>query len=312
MTTSQTPTHVAPPEEHTRENRPIRRRGFLAGSAAAVSAAVIGSTVVPSAAAGAPQTGRGRPLPDETIAARTKLFGSENVDPRTGSMPEGRVVFAWLSNSSFAVAVGGRLVYLDTYITRLEVEPGRTPLVIADLVHAQPDAILLGHGHGDHADNAAYIAAKTGATIYASEETCGVMVADLERMKADALIQSSPETRIADDATLRTVPVTTTGSVPGTEMVRLDVLEPFAQVVAFRHLHSIAVPQDPTYPPPRTTIELDPRDPTLFPRGTPLTPASDALPGQMDLRTGGSLAKGLVRRECHPCVPESPGCEVGR
>ncbi|MCG5213292.1 hypothetical protein [Streptosporangium sp. KLBMP 9127] len=33
-------------------------------------------------------------------------------------------------------------------------------------------------------------AARTGATIYASEETCGVMTADLARMKADAAIQA--------------------------------------------------------------------------------------------------------------------------
>ncbi len=185
------------------------------------------------------------------------------------------------------MAVGGRLVYLDTFISRLEVERGRTPLVIADLIDARPDAILLGHGHGDHADNAAYIAAMTGATIYASEETCAVLAADFARLKADPLVNADQKTRIPADAVLRTVPVTSADSVPGTEMIRLDVLEPYAQVVAFRHLHSVAVPQDPQYPPPRTEILVDPRDAALFPSGTSLTPGSSPQPGQMNLRTGG-------------------------
>ena len=46
-------------------------------------------------------------------------------------------------------------------------------------------AIFLGHGHGDHAHNAAYIAKWTGATIYASPETCFAMQADVARMVAD-------------------------------------------------------------------------------------------------------------------------------
>ena len=48
-----------------------------------------------------------------------------------------------------------------------------------DFVDVQPEAIFLGHGHGDHADNAAYVAKWTGATIYASPETCDVMQTDV-------------------------------------------------------------------------------------------------------------------------------------
>ncbi|MFY1696060.1 MULTISPECIES: MBL fold metallo-hydrolase [unclassified Solwaraspora] len=271
----------------------MKRRLFLA-SATALSGAAVGSAIVTEPALAtklgtgwSPSKGGGRRLSDAGIAARLRLFGPENVDPQTGALPEERVVASWLSNSSFAVAVGGRLLYLDTFISRLEVERGRTPLVIADLVDARPDAVLLGHGHGDHADNAAYIAAMTGATIYASEETCAVLAADFARLKADPLVNTDPQTRIPSDAVLRTVPVTSADSVPGTEMVRLDVLEPFAQVVAFRHLHSVAVPQDPEYPPPRTEILVDPRDSALFPSGTSLTPGSNPQPGQMNLRTGG-------------------------
>src|SRR5690606_341972 len=124
----------------------------------------------------------------DTIAARQKIFGLEHVDPATGDLPNDKVVFSWLSNSTFAAAVEGRVIYLDTFVTRLEVTPGRTPFVIKDMVDLAPEAILLGHGHGDHADNAAYSAGKTGARIYATAETCGVMAQDLDRMKGDPAI----------------------------------------------------------------------------------------------------------------------------
>ena len=85
----------------------------------------------------------------------------------------------------------GHVVLLDTYVNRLELPPAagasdlrRTPINYQDLVDLHPEAIFLGHGHGDHADNAAYIAAKTGARIYASEETCTAMQADFDRMNA--------------------------------------------------------------------------------------------------------------------------------
>ena len=93
------------------------------------------------------------------IAARQKIFGLENVDPKNGEVREDRVIFSWLTNASFAAAVKGHVLLLDTFVTRLEVQPGRTPLVIQDLVDLDPDYIFIGHGHFDHADNAAYIAA---------------------------------------------------------------------------------------------------------------------------------------------------------
>src|SRR5439155_750241 len=83
-------------------------------------------------------------------------------------------------------------------------------------VDVAPHAIVLGHGHFDHAENAAYVAAKTGAPLYASEETCGVMRADFERMRKDPAIQDDPVARFPTDAVLNLVPVTTTDSTPGT------------------------------------------------------------------------------------------------
>lgn len=225
---------------------------------------------------------------DAVVAARQKVFGVENVDAETGKLPRDKVIFSWLSNSSFAASIQGRVVFLDTFVTRLEVQPGRTPFVIKDMVDLKPEAILLGHGHSDHADNAAYIAAKTGARIYATEETCGVMQADFERMRADPNIQRDGVARFDRHASVKCTSVTSRGSTPGTQVLRLSVLEPNACVIAFRHLHSVAVPPDPSFPPTPVKIIVDPRDATLFPPGTPLEPSNPPLTGQLDLTTAGN------------------------
>src|SRR5271170_1030456 len=115
--------------------------------------------------------GHYRPDP-AMVAARSKIFGPENVNQKNGEVNTSRVIISWLSNASFAAAANGHVMLLDSYVTRLEIAPGRTPFVIQDLLDLMPEAILLGHGHFDHADNAAYIAQETGATIYASPETC--------------------------------------------------------------------------------------------------------------------------------------------
>jgi hypothetical protein len=221
-----------------------------------------------------------------TIAARQKFFGAENVDSATGALPKDKVILSWLTNTTYAVSLRGRVAMFDTFATRLEVTPGRTNFVIKDLVDLKPEAIFLGHGHFDHADNAAYIAAKSGARIYASAETCPVMHHDLSRMKADPLIQNDPIARIDPKATIDCTPVTSTGSVPGTEVVRVPALEPQVCVIGFRHLHSVLVPRDSDFQPNTVPVTVDPRDATLFPAGVRLTPFNPPQPGQMDLRTG--------------------------
>ena len=210
---------------------------------------------------------------EDMVAARQHIFGAEHVNSADGTLPDGKAIFSWLSASTFAASVDGRVFMLDSFITRLEVEPGRTPLVLADLVNLNPEAILLGHGHNDHADHAAYIAAMTGAVIYATEETCEAMQVDFERMAADPRIQEHPEYAFPEDATVECRPVTSTGSKPGTEIINLSFLEPQACVTAFRHLHSVAVEPDDSFPPTPVKIIVDERDEYLFPRGIPQWPS---------------------------------------
>jgi hypothetical protein len=214
------------------------------------------------------------------IAARQKVFGLDNVDPRNGAVREDRVVFSWLTNATFAAAVKGHVLLLDTYVTRLEVQPGRTPFVIQDLVDLDPDYIFIGHGHFDHADNAAYIAQQTGAIIFASPETC-------DNMAIDAINNYSNHYTVVSTVTCK--PLTSRGSLPGAEIVAIHDLEPEVSVSVFKHLHStntgvtdpnavpIAATAGGVCQPTPTKGNIfpcnlqDPRDPLLFPAGTPLS-----------------------------------------
>ena len=227
----------------------------------------------------------------DMIAARQHVFGAEHVDPATGALPSDKVIASWLSASSFAVSVQGRVVMMDSFLTRLEIERGRTPLTIHDLVNLNPEVITLGHGHGDHADNAAYISAMTDAVIYATEETCSTMDLDFARLSEDPRVQENPDYAFPEGATMDCVAVTSLGSTPGTEVLNLPFLEPQACVTAFRHLHSVAVDPDPDFPPTPVEIIVDDRDEYLFPAGTELWPRRAAVdyepvdPRQFDNRT---------------------------
>ena len=195
-------------------------------------------------------------------------------------------MFSWLGHISGAVSMMGRVVLLDSYIPRLEVTPGRTPFVIKDMVDLKPEAIFIGHGHSDHADNAVFIAAKTGATLYMTPEACGTAQTALARMKADTFMQADPFYAIAPATTITCVPITTAGSTPGTQVIRINQLEPLVCINAFRALHSVSVPADPDWGPVPVVDTPDPRDATLFPAGVPLTPTTPRQPGQQDLRQG--------------------------
>jgi hypothetical protein len=200
--------------------------------------------------------------PADLVKARQFFFGAENVDARSGAVDKDKVVFSWLTNSTIAAAVKGRVVLLDSYVHRAETEPGRTPFVVEDLLNLKPEAIFLGHGHFDHADNAAFLAGKLGIPIHASAETCGDMQTDARALfNAGTIPVSTVDCR----------DVTSTGSTPGAELVRIPQLEPVACISAFRHLHSTTTPKDTAFPiaPVRNNPEdVDVRDADMYQPGT--------------------------------------------
>ena len=216
-----------------------------------------------------------------TIAAREKFFGAENVDPREGEVRHDRVIFSWVTNASLAISIKGRIVLLDTYVNRLEVAPPagetdfrRSPISVQDLIDLHPEAIFLGHGHGDHADNAAYLAKCLNIPMYSTPETCDVMQVDVQRMAADPNTANGGVKIIPNGNPVTCIPVVTRGSVPGTEVVTLNQLNPVAGIIAFKHIHSGTVPTDPDFPFVPVINSSDPRESQLYPVGLCVTPAA--------------------------------------
>jgi hypothetical protein len=200
-----------------------------------------------------------------TIAARQHFFGFENVS-QNGKIDEDKVIITWFSVQSYAVAVRGRVFLLDSYIYRVADAPppgsyAYVPTTVPELVALKPEAIFIGHGHGDHADNAAYIAVLTGAAIFGAAEHC-------ESMRADAIRIFGPGTEV------KCTSLTTPSSDPGAEVREIDVLRPDVCVTSFKHVHSGAQGGvNPAFPGVLVNPIRDPRVDTLFPALPP--PALD-------------------------------------
>lgn len=161
--------------------RPLARSLVAAGVVVGVlTAALTAASVVAPRPAGADAAGERRaaaasgapPMTEETIAARSRFFGAENVDQRTGAVPAGEVHLSWASVSTFAVAWDGHVLLLDAYLHKAEDRPNYVPATYQDLVDLAPEAILVGHGHFDHGLEAGTIAAATGATMVGTRSHC--------------------------------------------------------------------------------------------------------------------------------------------
>jgi hypothetical protein len=244
------------------------------------------------------------------IKARQKIFGVENIDEK-GNVKQDKVILSWATNTTYVASVLGRVILLDSYISRPElptspVDRRYTPLLPSDLVDARPEAIFIGHGHGDHADNAAYIAKWTGATIYASAETCEVMQLDVQRMWNDPNAVNGGAKIVPNGDPVQCVAVVPRGSRPGeydeatdqARATRLSQLDPQVCILAFKFIHSGSAPVDASFPHATLSNFGDPRYagtvigtrtyPPMFPVGTSLVPPNNPalrVPGQMDLRT---------------------------
>lgn len=188
----------------------------------------------------------------DLVRARQHIFGLENVDARTGQVREDKVILSWFSVASFAAAVRGHVVLLDAYIYRRALRPAYVPTTLQELVDLKPEAIFLGHGHGDHADLAANIAVRTGATIVGAAEHC-------DAMRGDAARQFGAGTPVNCQA------IISAGSAPGAEVVSLRNPVWGMCITAFKHVHSGTVPADPTLPPNPINPVRDPRVDQLFP-----------------------------------------------
>ncbi|MDX1510812.1 MAG: hypothetical protein R3249_05670 [Nitriliruptorales bacterium] len=90
----------------------------------------------------------------------------------TGELPRGELHLSWVSVATFAAAIDGHVVLFDAYIHKEEDESNYVPAVTQDLVDLDPEYIIIGHGHFDHALEAGTIAVATGATIVGTRSHC--------------------------------------------------------------------------------------------------------------------------------------------
>lgn len=113
------------------------------------------------------------PPSDAARAARDRLLGDRWDDPD-------HVTLHWTGVSSFVVTLGGHLLLFDAWEIIGAVE-GYLPLTREDLAALEPEAVLVGHGHFDHAGDLGYVAGLAGAVVVGSEEICTVALLGAER-----------------------------------------------------------------------------------------------------------------------------------
>ena len=182
----------------------------------------------------------------ETVAARQRFFGPENVDPRTGAVRRDRVIFSWFGVTNFAMAVRGHVVLLDAWVPR-GAHSGYVPTSPAEIAKLRPEAILIGHAHFDHAADAVPLAEASGATLVGTAEHCQdfrARATGIGLRCVDAIAAGAPAGTLARPKLIRGV--------------ELTVLE---------HLHSATTPPDdqgyhvPVTPLPSTTSAEHPPTP---------------------------------------------------
>lgn len=111
-----------------------------------------------------------RPLPPapavsaEVQAARDRILGPGATDPAT-------VKLWWYGVSSFIASAGGHLFLFDAWES-VGLQEDYVPIGREELVAIKPEAILIGHGHFDHAADAGYIAGHSGAALVAGQTVC--------------------------------------------------------------------------------------------------------------------------------------------
>jgi hypothetical protein len=159
------------------------RQSFL-GAALLVVLGAAGLGAAPPAAAAVPDRvplAQWTPLPpasavhpsDAAIALRHQLLGPHAFDPAY-------VTLHWTGVSSFVVTLGGHLFLFDAWEI-VGIHANYVPVGREEMAGLEPEAILLGHGHFDHAADAGYVAGRTGAVVVGSDEICDTAKEDAAR-----------------------------------------------------------------------------------------------------------------------------------
>src|SRR3954447_35692 len=209
----------------------LGRRGMRARWLCALACAgvLFGSTAAQASAAS-----------KSTVAARQHFFGAENVDPATGAVRSDRVILSWFGVSSLALAMKGHVVLLDAYINNANSATPTNPsdryvdTSYKELANLRPQALFIGHDHGDHGLGVSYMAdALPRLRIFGTAEHC-------RQAKDDA--QTNGYTK----AKINCLSVLPAGSPVGGRVVPVPAISGICTQV-MKHLHSAAEPRNLDY-----------------------------------------------------------------
>jgi hypothetical protein len=152
--------------------RGLAGTSFAAGAAAATSGASRAAAVpLPRTAPRGGAQGSRRAARRARVRSRQRFFGAANVDPVTGAVRRDLVILSWFGCASFALAMNGTVLLLDAWVPRGQ-HSGYVPTDPDEVTALGPAAILIGHGHFDHAADAAPIASGSGAVVVGTAEHC--------------------------------------------------------------------------------------------------------------------------------------------
>ncbi len=111
---------------------------------------------------------------DELVKTRTRFFGAENVDQRTGAVRRDRAILSWFGVTNFAFAIRGHVLLLDAWVPR-GAHSRYVPTTPEELARLKPELVLIGHAHFDHAADAVPLSLATGAPIVGTAQHCAVL-----------------------------------------------------------------------------------------------------------------------------------------
>jgi hypothetical protein len=172
----------------------------------------------------------------EVREVRDRLLGDRWDDP-------GHVTLHWTGVSSFVITIGGHLLLFDAWEVIGAVED-YVPLGREELAALAPEAVLVGHGHFDHAGDLGYVAGLAGAVVVGSDEICEVARKGAEREGVGT------DFRCAVTGTATTPPMGTAQS--------FRLFADLPPVTVLQHVHSAARP-------PSEDNEPDPFLPVMDP-----------------------------------------------
>lgn len=168
----------------------------------------------------------------EARALRDELLGDHWDDPE-------HVTLHWTGVSSFIITIRGHLLLFDAWEIIGAVDD-YLPIGREELAGIEPEAVLVGHGHFDHAGDLGYVAGSSGAVVVGSEEICTVAEQGAVREGVGT------DFTCAITGTMDTPP-------PGTAQT-LQLFEDVEPVTILQHVHSAATPPgehnhpDPFFP----------------------------------------------------------------